>query len=86
MKEKIFFFFMPERFILTLKSKIYKYMTSVSNNIDKLDDIVNEYNNTCHSTIKMKPAGVKSSTYIDFGKDNNDIIMIKILNWKLMIM
>ena len=37
-----------ERFITTLKTKIYKYMTSVSKNvyINKLDDIVNEYNNT----------------------------------------
>ena len=37
-----------ERFIRTLKTKIYKYKASVSNNlyIDKLDDIVNEYNNT----------------------------------------
>ena len=50
-----------ERFIRTLKSKIYKYMTSISNNvyIDKLDDIVNEYNDTYHTTIKMKPADVK---------------------------
>ena len=45
-----------ERFIRTLKTKIYKYMTSISKNvyIDKLDDIVNEYNNTYHITIKMK--------------------------------
>ena len=37
-----------ERFIRTLKNKIYKYMTAISKNvyIDKLDDIVNEYNNT----------------------------------------
>ena len=57
-----------ERFIRTLKNKIYKYMTSVSNNvyIDKLDDIVDEYNNTYHRTIKMKPVGVKDNTYIDF--------------------
>ena len=43
-----------ERFIRTLKSKIYKYMTSISENvyIDKLDDIVNEYNNTYHKTLK----------------------------------
>ena len=49
-----------ERFIRTLKTKIYKYMTSVSKNvyIDKLDDIVNEYNNTYHRTIKIKPADV----------------------------
>ena len=45
-----------ERLIRTLKSKIYKYMTSISKNvyIDKLDDIVDEYNNTYHTTIKMK--------------------------------
>ena len=54
-----------ERFIRTLKNKIYKYMTSISKNvyIDKLDDIVNKYNNTYHSTIKMKPVDVKSNTY-----------------------
>ena len=52
-----------ERFIRTLKSKIYKYMTSISKNvyIDKLDDIVDEYNNTYHTTIKMKPADVKDN-------------------------
>ena len=50
-----------KRFISTLKNEIYKYMTSVSRNvyIDKLDDIVNKYNNTCHHTIKMKPADIK---------------------------
>ena len=55
-----------ERFIRTLKSKIYKYMTSISKNvyIDKLDDIVYEYNNTYHITIKMKPADVQDNTYI----------------------
>ena len=43
-----------ERCIRALKSKIYKYMTSISKNvcIDKLDDIVNEYNNTCHRTLR----------------------------------
>ena len=63
-----------ERFIRTLKTKIYKYMTSVSKNvyIDKLDDIVNEYNNTYHRTIKMKPVDVKDNTYIDFKKEVND--------------
>ena len=40
--------------------------------IDKLDDIVNKYNNTYHSTIKMKPVDVKSNTYIDSNKGNND--------------
>ena len=50
-----------ERFIVTLKNKIYKYITSISKNvyIDKSDDIVNKYNNTYHSTIKMKPFDVK---------------------------
>ena len=63
-----------ERFIITLKTKIYKYMTSISKNvyIDKLDDIVNEYNNTYHRTIKMKPVDVKDNTYIDFKKEVND--------------
>ena len=40
--------------------------------IDKSDDIVHEYNNTYHSTIKMKPVDVTSSTYIDFIKENNE--------------
>ena len=63
-----------ERFIRTLKNKIYKYMTSISKNvyIDKLDDIVNEYNNTYHRTIKMKPIDVKDNTYINIGKKVND--------------
>ena len=38
--------------------------------IDKLDDIVNKYNNTYHITIKMKPVDVNLSTYIDFNKEN----------------
>ena len=38
--------------------------------IDKLDDIVNKYNNTYHITIKMKPNEVKSSTYVDLNKEN----------------
>ena len=53
-----------ERFIRTLKNKIYKYRTSISENIciNKLGYIVNKYNNEYHSTIKMKPNDVKSST------------------------
>ena len=56
-----------EKFIRTLKTKIYKYMTSISKNVymDKLDDIVNEYNNT-YRTIKMKSVDVKDNIYIDF--------------------
>ena len=48
-------------------------MTSVSKkgSIDKLGDIVNKYNNTYHSTNKIKPVDVKSRRYIDFNKENN---------------
>ena len=63
-----------ERFIRTIKNKIYKYMTPISKNvyIDKLDDIVHKCNNKKHITIKMKPINVKDNTYIDFGKEFND--------------
>ena len=62
-----------KRFIRTLENKIYKYMTSVSKNvyIDKLDDVLNEYSNTYHRTIKMKPIEVKDNTYIDYIKEVN---------------
>ena len=62
-----------ERFIRTLKNRIYNYTISVSKNvyIDKLNVIVNKYNNTYHSTIKMKPADINSRTYIDLDKENN---------------
>ena len=65
---------LAERFIRTLKTKIYKHMISISKNvyIDKLDDIVGEYDNTYHRTIKMKPVDMKDSTYIDFKKEVND--------------
>ena len=63
------------------KIKIYKYMTLVSRNvyIDKLNDIVNKYNNTYHSTIKMKSIDVKSNTCINSHKK----LTIKIINLKL---
>ena len=49
-------------------------MTAISKNvyIDKLDHIINEYNNTYHRAIKMKPVDIKDNTYIDFGKEVND--------------
>ena len=49
-------------------------MTSISRNayIDKLDDIVNQYNNTYYRTIKIKPVDVKDNAYIKFSKDVND--------------
>ena len=64
-----------ERFIRTLKRKIYKHMTSILNNvyIDKLDDIAYEYNNTYHTTIKMKPIDVKDNTYINTDKEINNM-------------
>ena len=63
------------RFIRTLKTKIYKYMTSISKNvyIDKLDDIVNKYNNTNHSAIEKKPVDVENNIYIDFKNDINNV-------------
>ena len=59
-------------------------MTSMTKNVytDKLDEIVNKYNNTYHSTIKLTPANVKVNTYVDFDKR----ITKKILNLKLVIM
>ena len=70
-----------ERFIRTLKNKIYKYMTSTSKNvyINKLDNMNNKYNNAYHSTNEMKPVDVKSNTYIDSSKEiNNKIPKFKI--------
>ena len=59
-----------ERFIRTLKNKLYKHMTATGKNVyyDVLDDVVNKYNNTKHNTIKMKPKDVKDGNkrvYID---------------------
>ena len=64
-------FVVVDRFIRNLKSKIHKYPTSISENlyIDKLDDILNKYNNTSHRTIKMKPFDAKDNTYINIGKE-----------------
>ena len=62
-----------ERFIRTLKNKIYKCMTSISKivYIDKLGDVVNKYNNLYHKIIKMKPVDLNPSMYIDFNKEDN---------------
>ena len=63
-----------ERYIRTLKNKIYKYMISVSRNvyIGNLDNIGNKYNKTYYNTVKVKPADVKLSTYIDSSKKNDE--------------
>ena len=51
-------------------SKWIQYQKNVS--INKLGNIVNEYNNTYHITIKMKPVDVKDNTYVDSIKEVND--------------
>ena len=63
-----------EIFIRALKNKIYKYLSLISKNvyIDKLDDIVNEYNNTYHTKIKIRPTDVKDNTYINIDKETNN--------------
>ena len=63
-----------KRFTRTWKSKIYKYMTSVSKTvyIDKLDETVNNYNKTYHTAVKIKPVDVKSNKYIDSIKEINN--------------
>ena len=64
-----------ERFIRTLKNKLYKHMTPTGKNVyyDVLDDVINKYNNTKHSTIKMKPIDVKVNkrVYIDEHNEKN---------------
>ena len=63
-----------ERFIRTLKKKIFKHLLSISKNIyfDVLDDIVNKYNDTVHRTTKMKPIDVISDSYAEYNEDSNE--------------
>ena len=58
-------FVVAERFNRTLKNKIYKHMTAISNNVyfNVLNDIADKYNNTYHKTIKMKPINVKNNFF-----------------------
>ena len=62
-----------ERFIRTLKNKIFKHMTAISKNVyfDVLDDIVNKYNNTVHKTTKMKPVDVTGDSYAKYNENSN---------------
>ena len=62
-----------ERFIRTLKNKIFKHMTAISKNVyfDVLDDIVNKYNNSVHRSIKMKPINVTGDSYAEYNEDFN---------------
>ena len=63
-----------ERFIRTLKIKMFKHMTAISKNVyfDVLDDIVNKCNNTVHRSIKMKPVHVTSDSYVEYNQDSNE--------------
>ena len=63
-----------ERFIRTLKNKIYKNMTGISKNVyfDALDDIVDEYINTYHKTIKMKPVDAESDSFAEYKEKSNE--------------
>ena len=56
-----------ERFIRTLKNKIFKHLTAISKNVyfNALDDIVDKYNNTVHKSIKMKPIHVIYDSYAE---------------------
>ena len=75
-----------DRFIRTIKNKIYKYMTSISNvYIDKLDDIVHKYNNTKHRTTKMKAIDIKDNTYILKKLRSKEVKKLMIEVKKLMI-
>ena len=62
-----------ERFIRTLKNELYKHMTATGKNVyyEVLDDVVNKYNSTKHSTIKMKPK--------DVGDNNKRVYMLMML-------
>ena len=60
-----------ERFIRTLKNKIFKNMTAISKNVffDVLDDIVKKYNNTIHRTIKMKSIDVTNDSFAEYNEE-----------------
>ena len=63
-----------ERFIKTLKNKIYKHMTTISKNVyfDVLDDIVDKYNGSYHSSIKMKPKDVGDDSFAEYTEEYNE--------------
>ena len=69
-----------ERFIKTLKNKIYKHMTTIGKNVyfNVLEDIVDKYNNSFHSSIKMKPKDVADDSFVEYSEETNK----KVLNLK----
>ena len=62
-----------ERFIRSLKNRIFKHMTAISKNVyfNVLDVIFNKYNNTVHETIKMKPIDVTGDSYAEYNENPN---------------
>ena len=62
-----------ERFMKTLKNKIYKHMTTIGKNVyfDVLDDTVKDYNNTIHNSIKLKHKDVNDNTFIEYIEEFN---------------
>ena len=77
-----------ERFIRTLKNKIFKHMTAFSKNIyfNVLNDIVNNYNNTVHRTIKVKPIDVTTDSYAEYNEDSKLVIMLEFLSTKIFLL
>ena len=75
-----------ERFIRTLKNKLYKHMMATGKNVyyDVLDDVVNEYNNNKHNTIKMKPIDVEDNkrVYIDEHNEKDSRFRVRISKFK----
>ena len=63
-----------ERFIRTLENKIYKHLTAISKNIYfiVLNDIADEYNNTYHRTIKMKPIHFKNDSFAEYNEESHE--------------
>ena len=63
-----------ERFIRTLKNKIFKHITAISKNVyfDVLGDIINKYNNTVHKTIKIKPVDITGDSYAEYNEEFNE--------------
>ena len=73
-----------ERFIRTLKNKLHKHMTATGKIVyyNVLDDIVNEYNNIKHNTIKMKPKGIKDDNNRVYIDENNVGARVRISKFK----
>ena len=83
-----------ERFVRTLKNKLYKHIAATGKNVyyDVLDDVVNEYNNTKHNTIKMKPIDVGDNKRVYTDEDNEtesrfkEVIELEYLNSKIYLL